>query len=158
MTCKFMMCMPLHFGGGGCSRAFLQRYDAIAGSCTQWEIYDEYIKDMDRQKMEEALKSKGAKKGPAAGGEGGSKSQESVPPMQQPQMGKSARIMDRMVNQNMYEEISMDFKYWEDASDAFRWAPDQGRIWGRTSGTLPHSDQGWTSYHSSPFIFREVQP
>ena len=131
------------------NRAFLQRYDTNAGSCTQWEIYDEYIKDMDRQKMEEALKSKGAKKGPAAGGEGGSKSQESVPPMQQPQMGKSARIMDRMVNQNMYEEISMDFKYWEDASDAFRWASDQGRIRTGSRSNLKHS---------SPFICREIQP
>lgn len=25
-----------------------------------------------------------------------------------------------MANQNMYEEITADFKYWEDASDAFR--------------------------------------
>jgi len=28
--------------------------------------------------------------------------------------------MDRMANQNMFEEIAMDFKYWEDASDAYR--------------------------------------
>lgn len=28
--------------------------------------------------------------------------------------------MDRMANQNMFEEIAMDFKYWEDASDSFR--------------------------------------
>jgi hypothetical protein len=25
-----------------------------------------------------------------------------------------------MANQNMFEEIAMDFKYWEDASDVFR--------------------------------------
>jgi len=35
---------------------------------------------------------------------------------------QAAHIMDRMANQNMFEEIAMDFKYWEDASDAFRQA------------------------------------
>ena len=33
---------------------------------------------------------------------------------------QAAHIMDRMANQNMFEEIAMDFKYWEDASDAYR--------------------------------------
>lgn len=33
---------------------------------------------------------------------------------------QACHVMDRMVNQNMFEEIAMDFKYWEDASDAFR--------------------------------------
>lgn len=31
------------------------------GSCTQWGIYDEYIKDLERQKMEESMKGKGAR-------------------------------------------------------------------------------------------------
>ncbi len=95
----------------------------MTGSCTQWEIYDEYIKDLERQKREEAMKTKGAKKatGPAGpGGESTSKSAEPVPPLQNPEMGRSIKIVDRMVNQNMFEEISMDFKYWEDVSDAFR--------------------------------------
>ena len=34
----------------------------LAGSCTQWDIYDEYIKDLERQRMEEQMKSRGAKK------------------------------------------------------------------------------------------------
>ena len=29
-------------------------------------------------------------------------------------------ILERMVNQNTYDEISQDFKYWEDAADEFR--------------------------------------
>lgn len=52
--------------------------------------------------MEEAMKSKGGKsKGPAAGAAGGAgpKSHDALPPMQQPEMGKSVRIVDRMVNQ-----------------------------------------------------------
>jgi hypothetical protein len=28
------------------------------GSCTQWEIYDEYIRDLERQKIEEQMKAK----------------------------------------------------------------------------------------------------
>ena len=33
---------------------------------------------------------------------------------------KAARILERMVNQNTYNDIAQDFKYWEDASDEFR--------------------------------------
>ena len=29
-------------------------------------------------------------------------------------------ILERMVNQNTYDDISQDFKYWEDAADEFR--------------------------------------
>lgn len=32
-----------------------------AGSCTQWEIYDEYIRDLERQRIEEQQKSKGGR-------------------------------------------------------------------------------------------------
>lgn len=35
-------------------------------------------------------------------------------------MGKSLKIMERMVNQNAEDEIFQDFKYWEDVSDQFR--------------------------------------
>ena len=30
------------------------------------------------------------------------------------------QVLERMVNQNTYDEIAQDFKYWEDASDSFR--------------------------------------
>ena len=68
------------------------------------------------------MKSKGGKGKPPAAGPGAGKGGqgESLPPMQQQEMVKSVRIVDRMVNQNMFEEVAMDFKYWEDASDAFR--------------------------------------
>jgi dynein intermediate chain 1 len=35
-------------------------------------------------------------------------------------MGKSLKMLERMVNQNREDEIYQDFKYWEDASDEFR--------------------------------------
>ena len=33
---------------------------------------------------------------------------------------KAATILERMVNQNIYNEIAQDFRFWEDASDEFR--------------------------------------
>ena len=35
-------------------------------------------------------------------------------------MGRSLKILERMVNQNAEDEIFQDFKYWEDQSDQFR--------------------------------------
>jgi len=42
-----------------CSLLALLRLNA--GSCTQWSIYDEYIKDLERQRVDENLKSKGGR-------------------------------------------------------------------------------------------------
>jgi hypothetical protein len=131
-------------GGGGADAQLPAQPPNPAGSCTQWEIYDEYIKDLDRQKMEETMKTKGGKKGGGGGapagssapptggaGPGGAKAAagdgaggpggQGGNPLQSPLLAHSACILDRMANQNMFEEIAMDFKYWEDASDAFRW-------------------------------------
>jgi dynein intermediate chain 1 len=33
---------------------------------------------------------------------------------------KAAKIVERMVNQNTYDEIAQDFKYYEDNADEFR--------------------------------------
>ena len=35
-------------------------------------------------------------------------------------MRRAVRVMERMVNQNFYDDIAQDFKYWEDQSDQFR--------------------------------------
>ncbi len=49
-----------------------------------------------------------------------------VDPLHSEHLSKASRILDRMANQNMFEEIAMDFKYWEDSSDAFR--PGEGSL------------------------------
>lgn len=36
------------------------------------------------------------------------------------EMEKAVKVVERMVNQNTFDEISMDFKYWDDTSDAYR--------------------------------------
>ncbi|PNW75678.1 hypothetical protein CHLRE_12g536550v5 [Chlamydomonas reinhardtii] len=101
----------------------------VSGACTQWEIYDEYIKDLERQRIDEAMKSKGGKKAAAAAAAAGAAhaaKNEHVPTLQSPTLMHSLGTLDRMVNQNMYEEVAMDFKYWDDASDAFR--PGEGSL------------------------------
>ena len=31
-----------------------------------------------------------------------------------------SRVIERMLNQNTFDEIAQDFKYWEDAADEYR--------------------------------------
>jgi dynein intermediate chain 1 len=103
-----------------------------------WEVYDEYCRDFERQRQEEAAKQKAAgKKQPAAaaapqGAAAGSSSSGATSVCQS--SGAAAeerwacnagmldglRILDRMVNQNTFADITMDFKYWDDSSDAFK--------------------------------------
>ena len=35
-------------------------------------------------------------------------------------MLRAVKILERMVNQNTYDEIAQDFRFYEDASDEFR--------------------------------------
>ncbi|XP_071522576.1 dynein intermediate chain 2, ciliary-like isoform X2 [Panulirus ornatus] len=37
-----------------------------------------------------------------------------------PGLCQTARVLERMVNQNIYDDILQDFRYWEDGSDEFR--------------------------------------
>ncbi|PNH05389.1 Dynein, intermediate chain, flagellar outer arm [Tetrabaena socialis] len=96
----------------------------ISGTSTQWEIFDEYIKDLERQRLDEAAKIRGGKKHHSSLGVLAKSS--NVPTLQSPVLSHSLGTLDRMVNQNMYEEVAMDFKYWDDASDAFR--PGEGSL------------------------------
>lgn len=41
-------------------------------------------------------------------------------PMHTPEMSHSLQLMERLVSQNAEDEIYADFRFWEDASDAFR--------------------------------------
>jgi dynein intermediate chain 1 len=90
----------------------------FSGSATQWEIHDAYVEDLERQEREKekkqpsklASKEEGRKKKTAADYQGEDLSR----------MIKPAKIIERMVNQNVYDEIAQDFKYWEDESDEFK--------------------------------------
>jgi hypothetical protein len=105
-----------------------------------WEVYDEYCRDFERQLQEEAAKQKAAgKKQPAAAaaaaqgaaastsssGEGGDSCHSSGATAEErwacsAGMLDGLRILDRMVNQNTFADITTDFKYWDDSSDVFK--------------------------------------
>ena len=97
----------------------------FSGTVSQWEIYDRYMSDYAMQMAEqELLKSQEKKKtGIGSTSNGGlqnttvSKEDDMV---HSQRMGNALKILERMVNQNADDEIFQDFKYWEDASDAFR--------------------------------------
>lgn len=40
--------------------------------------------------------------------------------MESAELALAAKVLERMVNQNTYDDIAMDFKYWNDASDQFK--------------------------------------
>lgn len=46
--------------------------------------------------------------------------QENDNVLQSPDLGLAAKVVERMVNQNTYDDIAIDFKYWDDASDQFK--------------------------------------
>jgi len=98
----------------------------VSGSCSQWEIYDEYKKDLERQDLESTLKSKGAKKPAGPTGQTSAESDGKASEVSGADMGHSVKIVDRMISQNLFEEVAMDFKYWEDVADAYR--PGEGTL------------------------------
>mmetsp|Transcript_24088 Transcript_24088/g.57176 ORF Transcript_24088/g.57176 Transcript_24088/m.57176 type:complete len:706 (-) Transcript_24088:55-2172(-) len=99
----------------------------FGATATQWEIFDAYIEDLERQRVTKE------KKQPVPAGKKDEKEQDredeeaaaaaakgDTDIVHSGHMSKSLKIMERMVNQNTYDEIAQDFKYWEDASDAFK--------------------------------------
>jgi len=104
------------------------------GSCTQWEIYDLYVAEKARQ---DALKEK---KKPAH--------EEKAHVQETPAFDRSssstegdaslwaasakvvslegAKKVERMVNQNSFDDVLQDFKYWDDVSDEIK--PDEGSL------------------------------
>eukprot|EP00002_Diphylleia_rotans_P037458 TRINITY_DN8364_c0_g1_i7.p1 TRINITY_DN8364_c0_g1~~TRINITY_DN8364_c0_g1_i7.p1 ORF type:complete len:696 (-),score=147.47 TRINITY_DN8364_c0_g1_i7:274-2361(-) len=111
----------------------------FSATVTQWEIYDAYMIDQERIRIEKE-KTKSSKqtnkdddgeKDAKDPSQGGPEEIKEVQPTKN-KLGMSddvftstsflrtARIMERMVNQNIYNEITQDFKYWDDPSDQYR--------------------------------------
>eukprot|EP00753_Platysulcus_tardus_P002773 PLAT11886.1.p2 GENE.PLAT11886.1~~PLAT11886.1.p2 ORF type:complete len:677 (+),score=331.33 PLAT11886.1:185-2032(+) len=89
----------------------------FAHNTTQWEIYDSYMAQYELQKREELLLSSEEKKEDSDAPVRRDREEDIV---HSAAMGKSLKIMERMVNQNAEDEIYQDFKFWEDQSDMFR--------------------------------------
>ncbi|CAE8631897.1 unnamed protein product [Polarella glacialis] len=90
-----------------------------SGSVTQWDIFDQYMSDIEAAKEKDKDNAeKGKSK--AYQEEGEKKKKGDSNPTYSENMKLSIKIMERMVNQNAENEVYHDFKYWEDRSDEFR--------------------------------------
>ncbi|XP_077137441.1 dynein axonemal intermediate chain 1 isoform X2 [Ranitomeya variabilis] len=92
----------------------------FSGTANQWEIYDAYIAELQKQ---EKLKEK--QKAPASKKEDELQSRRRVPTSESQsddisKVEKSSKIMERMVNQNTFDDVTQDFRYFEDVADEFR--------------------------------------
>ncbi|XP_029288485.1 dynein, axonemal, intermediate chain 1, paralog 2 [Cottoperca gobio] len=89
----------------------------FTATATQWEIYDAYVEELQKQEKNKE-KQKASKKD-------NDKSKKKTMLMETQtdditKVVKASKIFERMVNQNTFDDIAQDFKYFEDASDEFR--------------------------------------
>jgi dynein intermediate chain 1 len=95
-----------------------------AGQATQWEMFDAYMEDHEKKREAERKQKKGGKGGEAEKKEadGAAKPAEATPEstIHGAEMAHASKILERMVNQNTYDDITHDFCFWEDASDLYR--------------------------------------
>lgn len=92
-----------------------------SGSTTQWEIYDAYKNDFLVQQLQNESRSK--KSTTAGGAKNTVKDKEDEKKkdiMHTGNMAAAAKVMERVINQNTNEDITQDFKYWDDQADKFR--------------------------------------
>uniref|UniRef100_A0A3Q3IN46 Dynein axonemal intermediate chain 1 n=3 Tax=Monopterus albus TaxID=43700 RepID=A0A3Q3IN46_MONAL len=91
----------------------------FSGTANQWEIYIAYVEELQKQeKNKEKQKAVPSKKD-------NDQSKKKMMLMETQtdditKVGKASKIFERMVNQNIFDDIAQDFKYFEDASDEFR--------------------------------------
>uniref|UniRef100_A0A3Q3NLS1 Dynein axonemal intermediate chain 1 n=1 Tax=Labrus bergylta TaxID=56723 RepID=A0A3Q3NLS1_9LABR len=91
----------------------------FSANANQWEIYDAYVEELQKQeKNKEKQKTIQLKK------DGDKKKKKMMLTETQNddinKVGKVAKIIERMLHQNTFDDIAQDFKYFEDASDEFR--------------------------------------
>lgn len=83
----------------------------------QWTIYDEYQEDYALQQLEKEREKKSL--GPGKKDEGKKRAQAEALAVNQ-KMLQAAKTLERMVNQNIFDEIGQDYRYWNDPSDEFK--------------------------------------
>ncbi|XP_058447686.1 dynein intermediate chain 2, ciliary isoform X2 [Malaya genurostris] len=92
----------------------------FGASVLQWVIYDSYAEDYAQQQRE---KEREKEKKPTLH-KRDEKSRKDDKAKQTEEFNKrylqACQIIERMVNQNIYDEIAQDYRYWEDPSDEFR--------------------------------------
>ncbi|XP_076260407.1 dynein intermediate chain 2, ciliary [Rhynchophorus ferrugineus] len=102
----------------------------FSANVLQWVIYDGYQKDFEAQQLEKELererkekeKAPVSKHQPQRKTPGRSQLSEAV----QGRVLECWRVLERMINQNTYDDIAKDYRYWDDPSDEFR--EDEGTL------------------------------
>ncbi|XP_039560428.1 dynein intermediate chain 1, axonemal [Passer montanus] len=97
-------------------------FETFSANVNQWFIYDAYMEELERiekAKEKEKVKPTTVKKEDVKSGR---KLSYVEPPHVDSlsKVAKAAKIAERMVNLNTYDDIAQDFKYFEDASDEYR--------------------------------------
>ncbi|XP_039731621.1 dynein axonemal intermediate chain 1 [Pteropus medius] len=93
----------------------------FSATANQWEIYDAYVEELKKQ---EKTKEKEKTKTPVAKKMGKMAMRKMTSMESQSdditKVTQAAKIVERMVNQNTYDDVAQDFKYYEDAADEYR--------------------------------------
>ncbi|XP_060617128.2 dynein axonemal intermediate chain 1 [Anolis sagrei] len=93
----------------------------FSDTANQWEIYDAYLEEL--QKLEKS-KEKEKQRAPMTKKEDLMRGRKLTSLDSQSdditKVAKAAKIVERMVNQNTFDDIAQDFKYYEDTSDDYR--------------------------------------
>ncbi|ORX84558.1 WD40 repeat-like protein [Anaeromyces robustus] len=95
--------------------------NTFSDTVTQWAIFDEYVKDLAQKEKANKEKAK-----PAFGAKNKGDDHTFELPVENhvedvyyrdPELKMSIRKIERMTNQNTHDEITQDFKYWDDVAD-----------------------------------------
>ncbi|KAG8284801.1 cytoplasmic dynein with WD40 domain [Homalodisca vitripennis] len=95
---------------------------SFAAYITQWIIYDAYQEDYENQQREKERERKEKMLTQP-------KKEEVVTRKKHDKLGveavtmrmiQAAKILERMINQNTFDDIAQDYRYWEDPSDEYR--------------------------------------
>ncbi|XP_056266933.1 dynein, axonemal, intermediate chain 1, paralog 2 isoform X2 [Pseudoliparis swirei] len=92
---------------------------SFGATANQWEIYDAYVEELHKQERNKE-KQKASKKEHEKSKKKTLLLETQFQNDDLTKMGGVAKILERMVTQNMFDGIAKDFKYFEDASDEFR--------------------------------------
>lgn len=99
----------------------------FSATANQWKMFDAYEEHRAEQ---EKLKAKESSKGPGFKKDDDKKKKKLLASEGAGddinRVGEVARIIERMINQNTFDDIAQDFAFFEDASDEFR--ADEGTL------------------------------
>ncbi|XP_004444527.1 dynein intermediate chain 2, ciliary [Drosophila pseudoobscura] len=89
----------------------------FGGNVLQWVIYDSYLQDFEAQSKDGAAKKEDRKRGMRSKK---FKDKSAIAEQLNKKYLKCWQILERMINQNIYDDIAHDYRYWEDPADEYR--------------------------------------